>query len=440
MTIQNISRLDMPQTLTNQLPNISVIHENITSRPLFEGVWPIPDGVTLNSYLVKGGQKTALIDLTADWEEAAASFENQLDTSIAGPECGAYRGVDYLVLNHLEPDHTGYLRGFLAKHPETEVIATAKGCTLVKDFLKAGDSLKMRAVKDGDVLDLGGATLVFYEIPFVHWPETMCTFEKESGTLFSCDAFGGYGTAGERIFDDEFDKEEHKKFEAESARYYATIVASFSASVKKAIDKLAAAQLNIKTVAPSHGMVWRTQPEEIIKRYARFAGYNTGGEMEEEICILCASMYGNTSLAAHAVERGIKNSNKDIKVHFISIPETDASYALMAALHSKGVVIAAPTCDYALFAPMAHLLDLFKRKKITDKKALRIGSFGWSGGAQKEYDALIAPLKWQSIEPYEWKGVPSSEDIKVLEERGSLLAESVHISIRPSGLLDNHSV
>lgn len=405
--------------------NISVIHANIMNRPLFEGEWPIPNGVTLNSYVVQG-KKTALIDLTATWDEAVSSFNSGLGC------CGGSK-IDYVVLNHLEPDHSGYLKAFLEKHSEATVIATAKGCALVKDFLKASGedvgAVRMQAVKDGDTLDLGGVSLEFYEIPFVHWPETMCTFERESGTLFSCDAFGGYGATGESIFDDEITDEEHQKLETESLRYYATIVSPFSASVKKAIDKITAAGLSVKTVAPSHGVVWRAHPETIINRYVRYAGYNTGGKEEREICVLCSSMYGNSTLGAEAVVRGIEKSGKGIKVAFIKIPDTDVSYALAAVLRAAAVVVAAPTCDYGLFPPMAYVLDLLKRKKMTGKLALRIGSFGWSGGAQREYDALIAPLKWQSVPSYEWKGVPSDEDIKTLEQLGETLASEAEKSL-----------
>lgn len=398
--------------------NIFVIHANVTEKALFEGEWPIPNGVTLNSYIVCG-KKTALIDLTADWEEAVKQFENELN------ETG--NKIDYLILNHLEPDHTGYLKSFLAKYPTVEVIATAKGCILVKEFLKAreGETLRLRAVKDGEVLDLDGVKLEFYEVPNVHWPETMCTFERQTGTLFSCDAFGGYGKTGERIFDDEFSAEEHEAFYEESLRYYATIVSPFSASVKKAIDKLVSIGLVIKTVAPSHGIVWRKAADKIIARYSAFAAYNTAMQCEKEVCIICGSMYGNTRLGAQAVERGVSNADKDIKVDFIDVPSVNVSYALAAALRSKCVVIASPTCDYALYPPIADVLDLFKRKKIVGKKALRIGSFGWSGGAQREYDALSEQLKWENLPSYEWKGVPSTQDIKTLEEKGAELARLI---------------
>lgn len=395
--------------------NISAIHCDVTTHPLFEGLWPIPRGVTLNSYLLRSDGKTALIDLTADWAEAVAQFTEQL--SQAAPR------VDYLILNHLEPDHTGHLAEFVKANPGVEVIATQKGAKLVKDFLKTGGSFALREAKDGDTLDVGSLKLSFHETPNVHWPETMCSFEETSGTLFSCDAFGGYGATGARIFDDEFTDDERALFADESLRYYATIVAPFSAFVKKAIEKLGC--LGVKAVAPSHGIVWRTNPGEIIKQYARFASYNTDMKCEREICVICASMYGATRRGAEAVARGIKREDSSIKVDFIEIPETDDSVALAAALRSSGVVMAAPTYEYKLFPAAAHLMDLFARKRVTGKKALRVGSYGWSGGAQREYDALAQPLKWTSVEPFEWQGFPSAADIQAAEEKGAELARMV---------------
>lgn len=404
--------------LTKLTPYISVIHSDIQNHPLFEGCWPIPDGVTLNSYFVRGN-KTALIELTADWEEAISLLKSQLNL-IDGAD-----KIDYLILNHLEPDHTGFLPRFIQENPSVEIISTAKGCALVRDFLKVPDA-KLREVKTGDTLNLGDIELSFYEVPNVHWPETMVTFEAKSGTLFSCDAFGGYGKTGERIFDDEFNTEEHKFFESESLRYYATIVASFSTFVKKAIEKLTAANLQIKTIAPSHGIVWRSHPETVIERYARYAGYNTGGKCEKEICVLISSMYGNTRKGVEAVIKGIHKADSSIAVNVLNVPETDDSKVLAAAYKAAGLVIAAPTYEYKLFPAMAHVMDLFARKHFVGKQVLRIGSWGWVGGAKKEYDALSAPLNWTQVEQYEWQGVPLQKDFEVLEQKGSELASLVN--------------
>ena len=168
---------------------IYALHADVKTEDLFEGIWPIPDGVSLNSYLVKG-DKIALIDLVRDWGGATAALESEL--SQAGVKLA---DVDYLVLNHLEPDHTGWLAEYRRLNPKVQIISTAKGVELVKSFYKVTEGL--RAVKTGDELDLGsGLVLKFFETPNVHWPETMISFEPESGTLFSCDAFGSFGKLG----------------------------------------------------------------------------------------------------------------------------------------------------------------------------------------------------------------------------------------------------
>ncbi len=391
---------------------IWALHADIETDDLFEGIWPIPDGVSLNSYLVKG-EKVALIDLVRDWSGAADKLKAQLDSLGVG-----INSIDYLILNHLEPDHTGWLAEFKKQNPGVEILATAKGVELVKSFYKFEDGL--RAVKSGDVLDLGGVCLQFEEIPNVHWPETMVTFEPESGVLFACDAFGGFGKLGNRLFDDEYYAEDHAFFEAESLRYYANIVSSFSLFVKKAIQKLSA--LDIKVVAPSHGIIFREKPQRIIERYAKYAGYMEGPQ-EKEVCVVWGSMYGNTEKGLQAALKGLEDEGVPYSLH--RVPNEDVSYVLADAYKSAGILIAMPTYEYKMFPPMAYVLDLFERKHVWSRKALRIGSWGWVGGAKKEYEAKIAPLKWDCIEPVEWAGSADEDTLKLLRERGRELARAV---------------
>ena len=405
---------------------IFALHADIQDARFFEGFWPIPHGVTLNSYIVQG-EKTALIDLYRDWESAP----EQMDSQLASIGLSADK-IDYVILNHLEPDHTGFLREFHKINPHAEIISTVKGIALAEKFSKAGKDAKYRAVKTGDSLDLGnGIILSFTEVPNVHWPETMVTYEAKSGTLFSCDAFGSYGKTGDRIFDDEFTAEEHAHYERESLRYYANIVASFSSFVKQAVTKLA--PLDIKVIAPSHGIVWRKNPAEIIKRYCDYAGYNTGGALKNKITVIWGSMYGNTKIGVDAVVRGIQRAADALKAAgkeapecaILEIPSVDASFVLADAYESKGIVMAMPTYEYKMFPPAAFILNLFNRKHFTGKTALRIGSWGWIGGAKKEYDEAVAPLKWEHIEPFEWQGLPSEEDIALLEKRGEELVQAI---------------
>ncbi|MDR2314472.1 MAG: FprA family A-type flavoprotein [Spirochaetaceae bacterium] len=392
--------------------SIVCVYANIECADLFEGIWPIPRGVSLNCYLVQG-KKTALIDLIRDWSEAPRQLEEALASAGTG-----FDKIDYLILNHLEPDHTGWLREFRRINPRAEIISTAKGINLVKTFYKEEEGL--RVVADGEKLDLGGLELVFFETPNIHWPETMMTWEPQSGTLFSCDAFGSFGALGDRVFDDEFSPKEHAFYEAEGLRYYASIVSSFSTFVERGINKISS--LDLACVAPSHGIVWRKHPQTILDRYRTYIEYSRGAA-EKEITVIWGSMYGNTWLGAEAVIRGIEAEGVPCHIH--RIPNEDVSYSLADAFKSSALVLAMPTYEYAMFPPMAYVLDIFRRKHIFGKTVFRIGSWGWTGGAKKEYEAAIEALRWESVPSMEWAGAPTEQELVVLEGRGRELARMV---------------
>ncbi|MDR0601129.1 MAG: FprA family A-type flavoprotein [Treponema sp.] len=397
------------QILSN---SVYCIHADIQTEDLFEGIWPIPHGVSLNCYLIKG-EKTVLIDLFRDWTNASEQVETALISAGAN-----FSRIDYLILNHLEPDHTGWLREFRERNPRARIISTARGINLVKSFYKIEDGLE--AVKDGDTLDIGGRTLTFYEIPNVHWPETMAVWDAASGALFPCDAFGSFGALGDRVFDDEFNEKEHAFYEAESLRYYANIVSSFSIFVERAIQKLSA--LPVTCIAPSHGIIWRKDPLRIVNRYSKYAAY-AKGPAEREIAVIWGSMYGNTKAGVDAVIRGIEKEGVPYTVR--RIPDENVSWVLADAYRCSGLVLAMPTYEYAMFPPMAYVLDIFRRKHVHGKKVLRIGSWGWVGGAKKEYEQAIESLKWTGIESLEWAGWPTEEELRALEARGAELARLV---------------
>lgn len=392
---------------------IYALHADIRSDDLFEGIWPIPYGVSLNSYLVRG-EKIALIDLVRDWVGAPLELKNQLASIGVKLE-----DIDYLILNHLEPDHTGWLAEFLKINKKARVIATKKGIDLVKSFYFEHE--RVRAIEDGETLDLGaGQILRFFETPNVHWPETMMTWAAEGGVLFSCDGFGAFGALGDRVFDDEISPDEHEFFEAESLRYYANIIASFGTFVKRAIDKLSG--LSIKVVAPSHGIIWRAHPETIIGRYLKYANY-LEGPREKEIAVVWGSMYGNTERGLRYVIEGIEEEKVPCTIH--RVPNENVSFVLADAYKSEGIVIAMPTYEYRMFPPMAYILDILERKHVFGRKVLRIGSYGWVGGAEKEYTVKITNLKWSALESVEWAGAPSDETASLLRERGRELARRV---------------
>jgi flavorubredoxin len=395
--------------------SIYCIHADLHDLPLFEGIWSLPTGVSINSYVVRG-EKTALIDLTENASDAC----EQLESALSKIGCG-FSSIDYLVLNHLEPDHSGLLKEFRRRNPNAIILSTQKGMKLIEAFY--GITEKTRVVESGDSIDLGGKTLVFYETPNVHWPETMMTWQPESGTLFSCDCFGSFGALGETVFDDELSGDQCRAFETESLRYFANVIASFSSFVTGAVKKLDEAKVlaALKCVAPSHGVVFRKNPREIIDRYIRYAQYAEKGE--KRIAVVWGSMYGNTERGLDSVIRGIKAEGAPYTTH--RVPDDHISDVLTAAYKSAGIVLAMPTYEYAMFPPMAWTLDMFKRKHIKAKTVLRIGSWGWVGGAKREYDAVLESLKWTSIDSVEWQGFPDAETELLLERRGRELAKAV---------------
>ena len=203
---------------------------NIEPGKLFEGIWKIPDGTSINSYVVKG-DKTALIDLTQDMDDFPGTLTAQMADAGVSAE-----NIDYIIVNHMEPDHSGWLMDFRKKNPSMEIFCTKKAVPLVREF--CGIEENVHAIADGELLDLGkGKVLQFFETPNIHWPETMMTYEQSEKILFSCDAFGSYGRVDDAVFDDQLSDDEHDFFEKEALRYYANIVASFSVFVERGLKK-----------------------------------------------------------------------------------------------------------------------------------------------------------------------------------------------------------
>ena len=389
-------------------PDIFWIGVNDRTTDLFEGLWPIvQEGVSYNSYLVMD-KKRAVIDLAKSIkaDEYFAQLEEITDMA----------KIDYIVINHMEPDHTGLL-GLLRKiAPQAEILGSAKTRDMLAGFFSVTD--RVRVVGDGDTLSLGKSTLKFISTPFVHWPETIMTYETTQRILFSCDAFGGYGALKGGIFDDEC--RELDFYEKEALRYYANIVANYSARVLDAIAK--AADVPIDVVAPSHGLIWRREPQRIIQDYKKWAEYAVG-KVEPGITLVYGSMYGHTERMMNAVAQGI--SRACIPLEVFDAARTHASYILPSLWSKAGVVIGAPTYEVRLFPPVAEVLKMAVHKRILNRKAAYFGSYGWSGGALRELKTIIEPAKWDLRESLEFIGRPGAEDLKKGEELGRRFGELI---------------
>lgn len=376
---------------------------------LFEGLWPIKDeGISYNSYLIKGG-RTALIDLCKDiyQEEYLAELKALVDPAT----------IDYLVVNHMEPDHSGAMRAFLELAPQAVILCTHKAVKMMEDFF--GITENIHAIEDGETLDLGGHVLKFATVPMVHWPETMVTFDHTSGVLFSCDAFGGYGRLMDGIFDDDYG--DISFFEKESLRYYANIVAAFSKPVLNAGEKLAGLKINI--VAPSHGLVWRKNPAHIIDLYLKWSGYGKD-KAEKKVTLMFGSMYGNTTNAAEAMARGLRSSGVEYETY--DVRSTHISYILPSIWTSQGIAIGAPTYEGSLFPGMAQALLMAEFKRMFNKDAVYFGSYGWGGGAQRYLGAQLERLKWNLVESLEFAGGPTSEELAQLTDLGMSFGKRIN--------------
>ncbi len=394
-----------PTAITENIFCISV-HDRATK--LFEGLWPIEkEGITYNSYLIRD-EKTVLIDLCKELFQEEYLAELKALVNPANIAC--------LVVNHMEPDHSGALRAFRELAPQAIILATPKAVKMMDDFFGLKENI--RSLADGEELDLGKHKLRFISAPMVHWPETMLTYETSTQTLFPCDAFGGYGIPEKGIFDEDYPDLGY--FEQESLRYFANIVAAFSKPVLNAGEKLAGVPLRV--VAPSHGLVWRKHPQRIVDLYMQWSGYSKG-MAEKGITLLHGSMYGNTDKVVAAMKSGLEAGGVALNAH--DVTSTPVSYILPDLWKNQGVVIGAPTYEGTLFPTMQMVLYMAEIKRVFNKQAIYFGSYGWGGGATRFLKSQFEKMNWQLGETLEFAGQPSKENLKEAYEMGERFGQMI---------------
>jgi flavorubredoxin len=390
-------------------PNVFWIGVNDRTTDLFEGIWPInQEGVSYNSYLIKD-EKKVLIDLAKSFK--TDEFFEHIQEIVPITE------IDCIVVNHMEPDHSGVLRTLRQIDPKVVILGSEKTKKMLESFY--GITENVRSVGDGEVLDIGSRKLQFFSTPYVHWPETIMTYDTSGHILFSCDGFGGYGALRGAIFDDEC--KDIDFYEKESMRYFVNIVSVFSKPTLNAIKKLA--DVPVAVIAPSHGLIWRKNPSRIVELYKTWASY-ASGNAQAGITLVYASMYGNTEKMMNAVAQGI--SNTGVPVEIFDAARTHVSYILPSLWKHNGVVIGSPTYEGSLFPPMADVLNYAVEKRIINKKIMTFGSYGWGGGAQRTLKKIIEPLHWDLVESFEFMGGPTGEDLKRGEALGEKFARVIH--------------
>ncbi len=393
-------------------PGVHWIGVNDRTTDLFEGLWPITqEGVSYNAYLIND-EKKAIVDLSKSLK--TDDFLDQIHQIVDLSE------LNYVIVNHMEPDHSGVLRTLRRVVPGVTIVGTQKTKEMLEGFYGITDHIQV--VEDGDTLALGDRTVRFFSTPFVHWPETMMTYLEGEGILFSCDAFGGYGALRGGIFDDQCT--DFGFYEKEALRYYVNIVAVFSRPVLKAIDKLK--DLPVSIIAPSHGLVWRENPGRIVELYQEWAGY-AGGPGEIGVTLLYGTMYGNTEEMMNAVAQGV--SDEGVPLDIFDARHTHVSYILPSLWTRRGVIVGAPTYEGALFPPVAQVLSMAGTKRIRNRIATHFGSYGWSGGAQREFESFVDELKWEMTEPFEFRGGPTDDDLRRGEAFGAAFARRIREAV-----------
>jgi flavorubredoxin len=356
--------------------DIYYIGVNDRRTALFENMWPLDRGISYNSYLLKG-DKVAIVDTIE-----ASFFESWLDkvrTIIKD------RPIDYLIMNHMEPDHSAAIRILSELYPNMIIIGNRKTMPMIEGFY--GITTNTMEVKDGDTLSIGKMTLSFHTIPMVHWPESMVCFETTSGALFSTDAFGSYGTLDGGVFDDEMDFE---YFRDEMRRYYSNIVGKYGNPVQKALSKLEG--LDIKMIAPAHGPIIRENIADVIERHSKWSRHET----EEGVVIAYASMYGNTEEMAEVTARSLaENGIKRIRMYDVS--KTHISHIISDVFKYRGVIMASPTYSNELHPNMEALIMKLQHMQFRNHLYGVLGSFTWGGNAVKKLIEAGENLKWELI-------------------------------------------
>ena len=350
------------QRLTKRIYSVGV---NDTDKVLFEGLWPLPYGVSYNSYLVVD-QKVALIDTVE------AGFEDEFLVNIA--EAIGNRQIDYLIVNHMEPDHSSLVGYMLERYPDLMIVANAKTVPMLKGYYNVPQE-RIHVIAEGEELSLGGCSLKFYMIPMVHWPETMVTWLECENTLFSGDAFGTFGAVPDSILDEEGTFNEYKD---EMMRYYSNIVGKYGTPVQSALKKLSG--LEVLRICSTHGPVWENEVAEVVALYDKMSKYG----VERGVCIVYGSMYGNTAAAAEALAEELAKSGIPYAIHDLAgnnSGELGISGALRDVFKYDTIVAGSPTYNNGIFPPVETFMRSLQSRLIKNRRFYAFGSYTWAGSS-----------------------------------------------------------
>lgn len=382
------------------------VNDRTTHR--FEGMWPLPQGVSYNSYIVKGADKVALIDTVHIAQ--SSKFLNKIEEITGGA------AIDYLVINHMEPDHSGSIQAIKLKYPNMKIVGNSKTVAMLGGYYGISSD-DVVVVADNDVIDLGGKTLKFVLTPMVHWPETMMTYVEEDGVLFSGDAFGCFGALNGGVVDTQFDT---TAYYPEMYRYYSNIVAKYGMFVQKAIARFDGVCINY--VCSTHGPVWHDEIARVVDAYSRMARF----EGEPGVVVAYASMYGNTEELAERVSMELsRNGVRNVKVYNLST--THVSFVLADIMRYNGLIIGGPTYNNGLFPEVERLLSALKGREFKNRYVGCFGSGSWAPVSSKCIKACVESMKVELVgEPFDMKCSETGEDVERCRALAAALAAKVN--------------
>ncbi len=387
----------------NITQDIYYVGVNDRQKHAFENYLPLPYGVAYNSYLIVD-EKVVLVD-TVDLHFVDI-FLSKIDEVLHG------RSIDYLIVNHVEPDHSGSIRLLKNKYPDIKIVGNVKTIDMLKGFYGISDNYV--EVKEAETLNIGKRTLSFYLAPMVHWPEVMVTYEPEQKILFSADAFGCFGTLDGGIFDDELNLDH---IWDEMRRYYACIVGKYGVPTQAALKKLGGLPINI--ICATHGPIWRTLIPKVVNLYDQWSKYQT----EKGVVIAYGSMYGNTEQMAEAVAHGVASTGiKDIVLYNVS--KTDSSFILSDVFKYKGFIVGSPTYMAELYPLVDTLLSKINHRGVKNHYFGCFGSYSWASQIYQRMTDFQSCLNWEMVaEPVKNKFGFDQEDYSNCFKLGVAMGE-----------------
>ncbi len=359
--------------------DIYYLGANDITTEKFEALWDIPQGVSYNCYLIQD-QSTALIDTVE------SKFSQELLTELK--ELLAGQSLDYLILNHMEPDHSGTIKLIRKEFPQVTLVGNHKTAGFAQGFYQIPED-QVQQIKSGDELSLGKHNLQFIQTPMVHWPESMITYDQTSGVIFSNDIFGGYKTVDRQPLAD--DRDDLADYIDEAREYFATVLGAYTRPAKRALKQVA--DLQPKVIAPAHGLVWQNSASKILNLYQQWANYQTN----PGATIIYGSMYDHTAAMAKQVNSQLQEQG--IATKLINAAFTPMSEMLNAVWQYQGLIIGSCTYTNNLFPPVKHLLLALDERNLENRYLGLFGSYSWTGGAIRYLKKFAQDSKLELLEP-----------------------------------------